>query len=124
MPLALDDGYTVPFTTDDVLTDVNGMPIERVTSVITGRYRPPVLADTEAYRYAITRAQSGHERAKIVAEFICARVTDWDVTLSGQVMKLDPPTVAKYLPSVYAELVMDQIRKWKPKDQEAAAGNS
>lgn len=124
MPLALDDGYTIPFATGPGLRDSAGNVVEPVAGQITGRYRPPVLADTEEYRYRMTRAQSGTERAAVLAKFIADRVTDWDVTLKGSPLPLTPDAIAKHLPAVFAELVFEEVRQWRPASQDAAAGNS
>lgn len=125
MPLALDDGYTLPFRTPaEVVDKITGRVVESGLPQISGRYRPPLFSDVQEYRYEYARASTGPDQARVVAKFICDRVTDWDITIGGKPFPLTIDAVANKFPDVFADLVLAEVMKWKPKPEEEARGNS
>jgi hypothetical protein len=129
MPLALDDGYTLPFETKTVLLDRDGRPIESVEATISGRYRPPVFAESQEYRYAMTHALTAEEQRRAMAAFLCARVVDWDVTIKEpgkerRRLGTTPDDVLRFMPDVYMSLILSEVTQWRPKPQGEAEGNS
>ena len=125
MPLAIDDGYALPFATlpdarpdagDDRPT-VTGLP------VVAGRYRPAVFEEVQEFQYQLDRAATGAEQAELIAAFVAAHVADWDVTLGGKPAPVTAKTVRRF-PAPVVEQLVAVVSKWAAKEQDAAAGNS
>lgn len=125
MRLALDDGYTLPFSTspDGKPNPATGEPSATGLPVVTGRYRPAVFAAVQEFQYRLGRAASGREEADVIAEFVAAHVTDWDVTLKGATAAVSAENVRR-MPAVVVDHLVGVVSRWAPAEQEKAAGNS
>lgn len=124
MPLDLDDGYTLPFETKPTLTDpATGEVIADNLPVVTGRYRPALLEQVQAYRYAMSRAGSGREQADLVAALLARQLVEWDVRRKGAPVAIEMNAVLK-LPEPIASQLVSVVLTWAPREQAGAEKNS
>ena len=125
MRLVIDDGYTLPFKTEEQIADpVTGRVIFDNLPPVAGRYRPALFSENEEFQYKLSRAASGKETAELIAGMIANHVTDWDVQAQdGSAAKIEAAVVLKMPPPIVRQL-LDIVTTWAPKEQEKSAGNS
>src|SRR5688572_14690681 len=126
--LVCEDGYNLPFVTTPEVRGVDGNVLYSLP-VVSGRYRPPVYEDREAFVFAYGRCGSGDERANLVSAFIAARVVEWDVAfVNGSTAPKPAPVTAEFIrkniPEPIVNKILDLVSVWGPKSQGEAAGNS
>ena len=126
--LVIDDGYTLPFTTQPTMTDpVSGRVQADNLPIVSGRYRPALFEENEEYINKIGRATSGKESAQIVAQFLSDHLCEWDVerpaSKGGGKADIVPAMILKMPPPVVIQL-LDIVRTWAAKEQATAEGNS
>lgn len=124
MRLDIGDGYTLPFSTSpDVRDAVSGEVIRTNLPVVTGRYRPALFHELNAYRYRYTRATTAAEQADSIADFVAEHVVDWDVTAGPQKAKVSPAVVLR-MPEPIVEQLLRILTTWAPREQAEAEKNS
>jgi hypothetical protein len=125
MRLVIDDGYTLPFTTQEQLADpITGRVIFDNLPPVAGRYRPALFSENEEFQWKVSHATSGKEVAELSAGMIAAHVTDWDAqNKDGSTAKIEVAVILRMPPPIVRQL-LDIVTTWAPKEQEKAAGNS
>jgi hypothetical protein len=125
MPLLIEDGYTLPFTTDAVVLSAGGTVLYDGLPVVAGLYRPPVWEDRQRHVFRLTRAATPDEEVAAIAEFIAARLVSWDVKILADGLRPAPTDAAtlRKLPEPVLNQLYDRVSKWGPKSQGEQAGN-
>lgn len=125
MRLALSDGYTVPFSTSESVTDpVTGRIVVDGLPLVSGQYRPALPEAIAEWRWKLARATSGREETAATFEHLLAHLTEWDVTLDDGARRA--PLSAEFLrlvPDPVLGQLVTRVNTWAPKQRVADAGN-
>lgn len=115
MALDLDDGYTLPFSTEPFARDeVSGRLIAEDLPVVSGRYRPATWEELQSFRWKLGRSTSGEDEVRIVSEFLASHVVAWDVLAKGQLLAVSAESVRR-LPEVIGNQLLSIVSRWAPR---------
>ena len=117
MPLSLDDGYTISDKTSG--KDKRGDPVP----VVEFKYRPALPPAIYKVRHDQERAPNGEAEFAVVAKFLVAHLTEWDVVIRDKPAPITVENLAHVPDPILSDMVA-AVTSWKPADWESHAKNS
>lgn len=116
MALRIDDGYTIHSQTSPLAKDGSQLPVVRFT------YRPPLAGDLSRFRWEVQTAPTAEAWFTARCNFLAERLVSWDVLLGNTIAPITAVNLAAIPDEIFGQLI-DGVCVWKPRTQEAAAGN-
>lgn len=116
MALRIDDGYTITAKTQPLAKDGSTLPVVQFV------YRPPLAGDLCRFRWEVQTAPTSEAWFTARCKFLSDRLVSWDVLVGNNIAPINEDILARVPDDVFQQLI-DGVCIWKPRSQEAAAGN-
>lgn len=118
MPFQLDDGYTLRGETTGKGDAGEPFP------VVVFEYRPPLATEMNRFRHMVSSSATAAGVYEARVTFLIARIVSWDIVgADGKTAPITAATLDKLPDPIFLDL-LTECCKWKPREQEDAAGNS